>query len=442
MHTKIFTDYKKFLEYAKENKDALQNIKYFGGRLFSFNTKTYRCKYLIETNVETPNKFVKTLGFENYSAFVHKRFSHLKEFAENKDVAKWFNGYFGGFIGINEKYINNYVGTGEVFTFYDYDINSAYLHALTQFLPTKFVKTITPEEFNQLNEFDKIPFIYFFELEFKTIQTRFLKAVGNTRKGFSSFDFLSSKQNENFICSEKRLSLINQIYFKQYTIKNIYVFERGKFKFYNAILTEYLRQKEFQTADFKKNAMRLYGTFGQIYKYTPKELYFEENGDLKIKSKCVINWESSPQVAMFVADIVAEKLFNIITANFENIVSWCVDGFVSTRKINVKLSKRGGDWKMKKIHGLPYLIAEGGKRIVYKDIDTGEIFGSDCITDKGNYLLESVMLEYSNLHKGFVKKIKKYKIEKNITFDWFKSFRGLIWRDNFYENILHFKSDF
>ena len=151
MQKKEFVDYKEFLQFAFKNKDKITNFKYFSGRLYSFRTTNYNCKYIIDNGVITPNKFVSLLGFENYNAFVNKRFSKLKEFAQTKqDAKKWYCGFFGGLVGVNRHIVNNYVGNGEVFDFYDYDINKAYLHQLTQFIPTKFVKTLKVEEFNNL----------------------------------------------------------------------------------------------------------------------------------------------------------------------------------------------------------------------------------------------------------------------------------------------------
>ena len=229
MKKKSFVDYKEFLKVAFENKEKITDFKYFDNRLFSFKTGNLNCKYLFDNGVLTPNKFVSLLGFENYPAFVNKKFSKLKEFAKTPyEVQKWYNGYFGGIVGVNRHIINDYVGAGEVFEFYDYDINKAYLYQLTQFLPTKFVNEISVEEFNQLNDVDKIGFAYFFEIEVSTVKSQFLKAIGKIKEIYKSFDFLNSKQGEKMIVSEKRLSLINQIYFKDYEIKKVFVFEMGK----------------------------------------------------------------------------------------------------------------------------------------------------------------------------------------------------------------------
>ena len=226
-----------------------------------------------QNNFQSPNKFVSLLGFENYSAFVNKKFSKLKEFAKAPgEVQKWYNGYFGGIVGVNRHIINDYVGNGEVFEFYDYDINKAYLYQLTQFLPTKFINEMSVEDFDKLNDVDKIGFAYFFEIEVSVVKSQFLKAIGKIKEIYKSFDFLNSKQGEKMIVSEKRLSLINQIYFKDYKIKKVFVFEMGKYKFYENILNKYCEVKDNYGQEFKKNALRLYGTFGQIYKYKPRFL--------------------------------------------------------------------------------------------------------------------------------------------------------------------------
>ena len=436
MKKKTFVDYKEFLKVAFENKEKITDFKYFDNRLFSFKTGNLNCKYLFDNGVLTPNKFVSLLGFENYSAFINKKFSKLKEFAPTQhEAVKWYNGYFGGIVGVNRHIINDYVGAGEVFEFYDYDINKAYLYQLTQFLPTKFVTEMSVEDFNQLNDVDKIGFAYFFEIEVSTVKSQFLKAIGKIKEIYKSFDFLNSKQGEKMIVSEKRLSLINQIYFKDYEIKKVFVFETGKYKFYENILNKYCEVKDSYGPEFKKNALRLYGTFGQIYKYKPNKLTFDKDGNLLVNHKKEINFKSSPQVAMWVADCVATLLFDLISSNMDKIICWNTDGVTSTKPLNLQISKKPGKWKLHKITATPFLFNETGARLFFKDVKNNEIYGANNVVEENGKFYEVIELTHSNLHKGFVKEVYKSEIKKTIVFDEMKTFRNLILKDNFIKKI-------
>ena len=432
MKRKIFIDYKEFLQEANKNIGNIKSFKYYDNRLFSFMTPTYSCKYLYDNGVMTPNKFVKNLGFENYNAFISKRFSKLKDFANSERQAqKWYSGFFGGLVGINRHIINDYVGNGEVNTFYDYDINSAYLHTLTGWLPTYYIKSISYLDFQSLTEIDKIPYIYFFELKLKVFKSQFLKAVGTIKEIYKSFDFLNAKQGENVIVSEKRLNLINQIYFKDYEVKNVFVFERGKFKFYQNILHEYLKVKDSQSKIFKQNALRLYGTFGQIWKYENKDFKFDTQGDLIVNYKREVNFNSSPQVAMWVADTVAEKLFNLISLNYKDVICWNTDGLTTLKPLNLQISKEAGKWKMKKFDGIPFLQNSTGARLFFKDLTYNDFVGANNIVEKDNKLYEEIEFNYSNLNKGFVNRIKLFEIKKDLKFDELNSFRNQILKEKF-----------
>ena len=435
MKKKEIVDYKEFLQLAKKNENHITTFKYFNGRLLEFKTGNFSYKYICETSVLTPNKFVEFLGFKNYSYFIHSKFSKLQDFAPTEEeVLKWWGGYFGGLINVNEEKINDYVGTGEVFKFYDYDINQAYLKELTNFLPTKFVTTISIEDFEDMKEVDKIPYFFFFEIELKEMKTEYFKLFGRIRKSCESFDFLNSKQQKNIIVSEKRLNLISQIYFKDFEIKKVFVFERHKYKFYENIVTEYLKIKNNYGKEFKENALRLYGTLGQIFKWKPTEIHFAKNGDLLCNSEKEINWKASPQIAMWVADCVAEKLFHIIFTNKDKIISWNTDGLVSTEKLNLRISKKLGDWKYKEINGTAFLFNENGARVFFKTT-SGELLCTDSVVEKKNEFYLENIFHYSNLNKGYVEKKKLTKINKNNIFKSKETYRSLFLREKLKEII-------
>ena len=436
MKKKVIVDYKEFLKLVYENKDKITKFKYYDNRIINFKTSNLNYEFLYNNGVLTPNKFIKELGFENYSAFVNKKFSKIKEYTKTQlDIQKWYNGYFGGLVGVNRHIINKYVGGGEVFEVYDYDINKAYLHTLTGWLPTKFVKEIKIEEFESLTEVDKIPFIYFFEIEVPATKTQFLKVIGKIKERFKSFDFLNSKQGEKMVVSEIRLNLINQIYFNNYTIKKVFVFERGRFRFYENILNRYCEIKDNYGTEFKKNALRLYGTLGQINKYTPIKFDFDFEGNLIVNYKHEYNLNASPHVSMWVADSVANRLFDIIENNFDKILCWNTDGVTSLKPLNLQISKQSGKWKLKKFKGIPFLFNETGARLFFKDIQTNEIVGANNIIEENNKLYEVVEFEHSNLYKGFVKEIKKFEIDKNIIYNEMRTFRNEILKEKFIKEI-------
>lgn len=428
MRKKEFLDYMEFLQEAKKNEAKIKSFNYHDGRLFSFSTSSYRYKFLISEKVFTPNKFVNELGFTGYNSFLNKRFSKLSEYLTNEtDIKKWYSGYFGGLVGVNRHIVNDYVGNGEIFQFYDYDINKAYLTALTGWLPTKFVKVISVEDFNSLNEMDKIPFLFFFEIKLPVIKSDFLMAIGHIKEIYKSFDFLNSKQGAEIIVSEKRLSLINQIYFKDYQIKRVFVFERGKFTFYENILQRYCQVKDSYPESFKQDALRIYGTLGQIYKYKCDKLRFDKRGILMVNYKQVENLSSRPHVAMWVADTVAEKLFNLISANLDKIICWNTDGVTSTKPLSLKISKKCGDWKLKEFKGIPFLLNDTGSRLVFKNV-VGGFIGATNIIEKDGDFFEQIELSYSSLKKGYLKIKRNFKIQKDLVFNEQNTFRSRIWR--------------
>ena len=437
MVKKEFVDYKEFLQFAYKNKNKIISFKYYDNHLYSFKTNNLNCKFLYNNGVLTPNKFVSLLGFENYNAFIHKKFSKLKEYAKTKqDAQKWYNGYFGGLVGINKDIVNNYIGFGEVNDFYDYDINKAYLYQLTQFIPTKFISEMTVEDFNKLTEMEKMPYFYFFEIELKTIQGKFLKAIGHIKSVYRSFDFLNTKQNEKMVVSEKRLNLINQIYFNDYVIKKVYVFAKGKYKFYENILNRYCELKNNYGAEFKKNALRLYGTLGQINKTIPTKFDFDADGNLMVFYKHELNFDAMPQVSMWVADSVALMLFDIISNHLDSVICWNTDGLTSLKPLGLQVSKQCGRWKLKKIKAIPFLFNETGARLFFKDIETNEIYGANNIVEQDNKFFEMVEISKSNLNNGFVIEKRLYEIKKDLIFDNNKTFRNQIIRENFREEII------
>lgn len=436
MKKELFTNYIDFLNVAYENKDKIKSFKFIDNRLLKFNTPSKNCEFVFDNGVLTPNKFVESLGFKGYTAFTNKRFSKLKDFAKNEiDAQKWYAGFFGGLVGTNRDIVNNYVGNGEVFDFFDYDINKAYLYQLTDFLPTKFVCEMTHEDFLKLNEVDKIPYFYFFEIEIEKIQSNFLCCVGKIKSIYQSFDFLNSKQDNKMIVSEKRLSLINQIYFKTYIIKKVFVFQRERFKFYENILQSYLIEKSKHGAEFKTNALRLYGTFGQIYKYKPLKLLFDKKKVLSVNYNREINWRASPQVSMWVADCVATKLFDIISTNLDKVICWNTDGLTAIQKMPLQVSNLPGKWKVKKIKGLAFLFNDTGARLFLKDIGKNQIFLANNVIEKNGNFFEEFVFSKSQVGKGYVQTQKFFKIDKNMKFDEMNTLRNQILKRNFIEKI-------
>lgn len=423
------------MQIANKKHDSIKQFKYLDGRLLSFSTSNDRYRFLYKSSVLTPNKFVNLLGFGGYSAFLNSRFSKLRDYETRERMPLWYNGYFGGLVGLNKDIVNDYVSTGEVLDIYDYDINQAYLYELTQYLPTKFLREMSPKEFEELAEIDKIPHIYFFEIVLKSEKINYFKCIGRIRSRYSSLDFINSKQHEHMIVSEKRLSLINQIYFKDYEVKKVYEFERKKFNFYEKILFEYLQRKNSYGPEFKIDALRLYGTLGQIYKYKEKDFRFEDNGDLIVSRETFLNEFARPHVAMWVADSVATKLFDIISLNYDKILSWNTDGVTSLGKLPLQVSIQSGKWKLNHFRGLPFLLNASGARLFYKNIETGEIVGAKHILEKNGVFYEKIEYSYSNLKRGFVKVVRKYKLNKFMQFEQKNTFRNMFLREKFIHGI-------
>ena len=237
------------------------------------------------------------------------------------------------------------------------------------------------------------------------------------------------------VVSEKRLNLINQIYFKDYDIKKVFVFEKGKYRFYENILNRYCEVKNNYGDEFKKNALRLYGTLGQINKYTPDKFKFDWDGNLIVNYKHELNANASPHVAMWVADSVANRLFDIVQTNYDKVICWNTDGLTSIKPLGLQISKQPGKWKLKKITALPFLFNESGARLFFKDIKTNEIYGANNIIEKDNKFYEVLEFERSNLNKGFIKEYKLIEINKYLKFDNKNTLRNQILKEKFIKEI-------
>ena len=444
MKTEKYYNYIEFLQKAKEFEKEAKDIHFYDNILFSFKVKSgQRYKYIYNNEVIQPNKFVSMLGFNGYNAFIKKRFSKLKDFSTEKEVNYWYGGYFGGLIGVNHNIVNDYIGTGEISTFYDYDINSAYLHTLTGFLPTKFVKKMKLNEFSSLNEMDKIPYFYFFKIELQEFTGKYLKIFGRLKQSYSMFDFLNVKQEKNIIVSEKRFSLINQIYMRGVCeIKEVYVFEKEKFAFYKNIVNEYLSKKNDLGKVFKKNALRLYGSLGQIYRYEATKMFFDKKDILQVYKKKLINFECSPQIAMWVADSVAETLFNLISQNLKSVICFNTDGMTSICPLKLRISKRAGEWKFKKIKGVAFLLNSTGKRLFFKDVENNEIVGGNNIYENDGKFYENFTFTFSKYRKGLVKEDILTEIERLNKFDINNTFRSQVYKDILIHKILREEEKF
>lgn len=412
MKKKTYTNYIDFIKKAQERQAIITSFNYYDGKLTKFKAGSMVYEYIDNsTQIYTPSKFVKLCGFNFYDAFLTKHFTKLRNLLQDKeDVQKWYGGYYGGFIGVNSDIINNYLCTGEPIDIYDYDINKAYLHALTGWLPTRLTKVMTYAEYENISNYDKVIYFYFFEITLKEYEFNngFLKCFGNLRGTYKDFDFLTTKQYKNIIVSEKRLSLINQIYFKDYTINKVYQFERGKYRLYEKILEEYQNIKDFYPETLKKDALRLYGTLGQIYKKKYDKLWFED-GILHVTSHKEVNYNCSPQVAMWVADSVAEKLFNVVNDNKYKVLSWNTDGVTAIAPLPLQVSKNAGKWKLNHFRGLPFLLSSNTPRVFYENIDTGEFIGAKTIKKKGDMFENCIEMRYTHIDRGYC--TFEYKIE-------------------------------
>ena len=449
---KVFNifNYKEFLTKAAEKESAIKRFRYIDGRLLSFETANNKYKFDFKSNVLTPSKFAKELGFANYTGFLFKRFDRLSDFANEDDAQLWYNGYFGGLVGLNTEIVNDYISNGQVVDVWDYDINQAYLYQLTQYLPTKVNAVMTFDDFNKKLEIEKVPFIYFFEIVFddkdnqnlsKTAKEKLqmFDVIGKIRGRYSCFDFLNSKQGRHMIVSEKRLSLINQIYFKTYKVGRVWEFERRKFSIYEKILYEYLRQKDSRDKSFKSDALRLYGTLGQIFKRKEKKMRFETTGAMKgnllVEYETFLNNNARPQVAMWVADSVAEKLFDIITTNYDKILSWNTDGVTALGKLPLQISRQSGKWKLNHFMALPFLLQSNASRLLYMNVATKAVSGGNNITTRGGKVYEHVTYRYSNLQKGYVERRRTFRVNLLMQFDQKNTFRNICQREHFIHAI-------
>lgn len=435
------SNYIDFLNLAQANKENIKTFKAYEQVLYEFTTSSKKYVYVGEYSspIFTPNRFAKLCGVTNYSWYVATHFSKLKDLAyidaiggSTVDYYKWYCGYFGGLVGQNYENVNNFIGTGEVIPIYDYDINQAYLHELTKPLPSDFLGTIPYFTFLDMSSSEKRKYAFFFEIEVPIKKIKFFSCVGQIRPYFKMFDFLNSKSMENkYIVSEKRLELIKKVYFsKEVRVKRVYCFSIKRHYIFEKILEKYLELKNNYGSDFKKNALKLYGCFGQIYKKKPQKIIFGNNGELHFQYSKELNYNSSPQVAMWVADSVAEKLFEIIVKNYDSILSWNTDGVTSMSPLPLKIDKRHGLWKVKKFFGFPFLPYTESTRVCYYDLTNDKIVGSDCIfKDENSDLFLTTELKVSKIGEGLARTLIKTRINLCTKFDYKNSYRALFYKE-------------
>ena len=296
---------------------------------------------------------------------------------------------------------------------------------------------MTIEEYNQLNELDKMPYIYFFDISLKSYKTYIqkFKLIGDIKGVYNCFDFLNSKNISDIIVSEARLSLINQVYFNNYNINKVYVFEQHKSRFFETILQRYMDLKSTRDKNFKKNALKLYGSFGKIYNKKDKDIFFE-NGILKSTQEVTVNYNSSPQIAMYIADTVALRLFEIISANLDKIIAWNTDGCTAVAPVKVRIGRQPGYFKLKKIKGCAFLTSQDGARIFIKDILDNKIYLSDSIIEKNNKFYQQTSFRYSSIKKGYTEATTRIEIKKTYKYDYSKSYRAIAKQEIFKREVL------
>lgn len=178
----------------------------------------------------------------------------------------------------------------------------------------------------------------------------------------------------------------------------------------------------------------LYGSLGQIYNKKNTSLRWEGNR-LYINSARTINYNSKPYIAMYVADTVALKLFEIITTNYDSIVSWNTDGLVSTKPLPLPISSRAGLWKCKAFSGIPILLDTVGKMVVYVDT-SGNFYGAKNVYKNGEKIYMFTNIQYTHLKKGYVQKIYKIKLDPQLQYDKYGKLRVQLLRERFRKNIL------
>lgn len=430
MKAKSFTSYREYIKYMLDNIAFVGGVKELNGRIYSYHTNSYSCRYPLECESLTPNKFCETLGINNYQAFRHFKLDKIRSFAPDR-LSLWKYGYFGGLVGLNSKLINKYAGTGEITNFYDYDINSAYLSALADYIPTKFKRKLTPFEYVKLNELDKIGSMYFFEIEIPVERVTFFNIMGDIRPDMVDFDFLATRPNPTMIVSELRLSLINQVYKPNYKIKEVYEFEQHKHYMYKLILDRYTALKGSKDKNFKRDALKLYGTLGQIYRRKIKSLIID--GDIiRYNTEEENNLDSSPQIAMWVADSVAVMLFEIIQANKDKILSWNTDGFTAIAPIKgLKHSTKPGEWKIRQIIGTAHITSENACRVLYHDIHSNEWIGSNTIEEHRGKICEYADIGYTSIKRGYVVKRRYVALNLNQQYNAGSTYRAL-WLKEYY----------
>ena len=155
-----------------------------------------------------------------------------------------------------------------------------------------------------------------------------------------------------------------------------------------------------------------------------------------VEYKKEINELASPQISMWVADNVACKLFEVVTANYDKIISWNTDGVTATCKLPLQVSSQAGKWKLQRFKGTPFLLTDNGCRVFYKNYDDNTIVGANNIFEQDGKFLEVIEEHFSTLQRGYVVEQKMFHVKQYERYDESQTFRNLILRDIFVHDIL------
>lgn len=375
---------KDFFNLLADHIDEVTGIKLHCEKIYRFTLNGQKYK----TDKSGTTKLFDIMPYADFKRVTSQRFW------SNDGMLR--NGYFSGMIGTYDRGIRVYEKHADEYDLYDVDFNAAYPYCFKMPLPTG--RFYTAQEWENVKD-NYVTSMKFYQIKVKTIENQFGVFVPpQPYIEYRDFDFLLQKTRSNMIVSEKRLSLIRQIYgndafviTREYICPTKIYLKLADFaqQLYDDIQAAKAANDTVRATELKVALNSLVGNFGRRDESKDiKRLRLIDNGI--IKDVITVEWTEAKEkeqqnylpLAMVINDITARRLFDMMTD--ENALRLCYNtdgGIVALRKgCRIVTSGKMGRLKATKIH-LPkfyYTTMLYNRPLVY-DAFTGKCYNTKSI---------------------------------------------------------------
>lgn len=433
----IYLNEKDFFKLLYDNCEVARAVRVYDGKIYEFvlNEKKYK--------TDKPKKIVTPFDFFEYKDFARITRDRFYSYDE-----KLRNGYFSGLQGKDDVNIFRVQHGIEGYDFYDIDINAAYPSCFDEALPCG--KFYTPDEWQELDLKEREHFIKFYDIKIKK-QDNYFNADIPPRpiEKYKNFDFLLTRNSLSMVVSEVRLDLIDEVYGEQsYTIRREYFCKVKKYTkaakfvhFLYDLIQEKKRAGELDEADRLKVALNSFvGNFGR--RDECQQIVGVERRNTSFASDCIFPVYSKKErkevnnylpLCIVINDIIARRLFDILTFWKILPLTWNTDGAVIAQKKNMYMPNevRIGGVKSKKVDPL-FLIC---KRIYARPVVV-DMLDKKVLVGKNFYLCDNALFHDEvykiNTSRGFFNVVmtEKYPLKEWMGFDFRKNEIIIRYSDN------------